>query len=58
MHDNGIFWRWRLAERENDGDEDGKSVKTDYMSYDEWKERYVDDKWHNEDNKLYFDITD
>ena len=39
-------------------DENGKSVKTDYMSYDEWKERYVDDKGHNEDNKLYYDITD
>ena len=25
-------------------DENGKSVKTDYMPYDEWKERSVDDK--------------
>ena len=25
-------------------DEDGKSVKTEYMSYDEWKERFVDKK--------------
>ena len=24
-------------------DENGKSVKTDYMSYDEWKKKYVDD---------------
>lgn len=39
-------------------DENGKSVKTDYMSYDEWKKKYVDDKGYNEDNKLYYDITD
>ena len=23
-------------------DENGKSIKTDYMSYDEWKKKYVD----------------
>lgn len=23
-------------------DENGKSVKTEYMSYDEWKKKYVD----------------
>ena len=39
-------------------DDKGKSVKTDYMNYDEWKKKYVDDKGHNEDNKLYYDITD
>lgn len=39
-------------------DENGKNVKTDYMSYDEWKKKYVDDKGYNEDNKLYYDITD
>lgn len=39
-------------------DDNGKSVKTDYMNYDEWKKKYVDDKGHNEDNKLYYDITD
>ena len=35
----------------------GKSVKTDYMNYDEWKKKYVDNG-NNEDNKLYYDITD
>ncbi len=39
-------------------DDKGKSIKTDYMSYDEWKKKYVDDKEYNEDNKLYYDITD
>lgn len=30
-------------------DKDGKSVKTEYMSYDEWKKKYVD-KVDNKDN--------
>lgn len=33
----------------------GKSVKTYYMNYDEWKKKYVDN-WNHEDNKLYYDI--
>lgn len=39
-------------------DDKGKSVKTDYMNYDEWKKKYVDDNGNHEDNKLYYDITD
>lgn len=37
-------------------DENGKSVKTDYMSYDEWKKKYVDkvdEKGYN-NNRLNF----
>ena len=36
-------------------DDKGKSVKTYYMNYDEWKKKYVDN-WNHEDNKLYYDI--
>lgn len=42
-------------------DENGKSVKTEYMSYDEWKKKYVDkngEMIRNEDKKLYVDIKD
>lgn len=32
-------------------DDKGKSVKTDYMSYDEWKKKYVDNGDENGYNK-------
>lgn len=37
-------------------DDKGKSVKTDYMSYDEWKKKYVDkadENGYNKDNKEF-----
>lgn len=36
-------------------DENGKSVKTDYMSYDEWKKKYVDKV---DDNGAFESLTD
>lgn len=37
-------------------DDKGKSVKTDYMNYDEWKKKYVDkadENGYNKDNKEF-----
>lgn len=36
-------------------DENGKSVKTDYMSYDEWKKKYVDNV---DENDAFESLTD
>lgn len=44
---DGLQRNYNMSSERMMRDENGKSIKTDYMSYDECKKKYVDDKGYN-----------